>query len=51
MLPPEYPVGPCVSAAPNSPNRRVELIREIETIPKLLKHTVEDLSEEQLDCL
>jgi uncharacterized damage-inducible protein DinB len=49
MNPPQYPVGPLDPELPLNPQRRVELIATIEAAPVVLRQTVANLSESQLD--
>ncbi|HZU36126.1 MAG TPA: putative metal-dependent hydrolase [Gemmataceae bacterium] len=47
--PPQYPAGPDVPVANPTPQRRAELITEIEQAPALLRQAVAGLSGAQLD--
>jgi hypothetical protein len=49
MEPPQYPAGPDVPVENPTPERRAELITEIERAPVLLRQAVAGLSDAQLD--
>jgi hypothetical protein len=49
MEPPQYPAGPDVPEKDHSPERRTELIAQIEEAPARLRQAVAGLSADQLD--
>jgi hypothetical protein len=49
MEPPQFPAGPDTPIENPTPERRVELIAEIERAPAHLRHSVKGLTDAQLD--